>query len=142
MHTSILRKSTFSGLGMSFFSHTPLKYKINNIKTLIHRAYNLSSSYLTFHQEIDFLRKFFTNNGYPVTLFEKTCRNFLYKIYRKPVQLLTVNRKTVFMSLLYYRAESEPLYTKLLNTLSDYYPQVKFNFALKNPFIIGSLFSS
>jgi hypothetical protein len=125
---------------MSFFSHTPLKYKINNIKTLLHRAYKLSSSYLTLHQEIEFLRNFFTNNGYPVGIFEKQCKNFLNNIYRIPTQLLTANKKTIFISLPYYGPESETIYTKLLNSLSDYYPQIKFNLALKNNFTIGSLF--
>ena len=142
MHTSIYRKPTFSGLGMSFFSHTPLKYKINNIKTLIYRAYNLSSSLFAFHQEIEFLRIFFTNNGYPISTVEKQCRNFLNNIYKKPAQSLTVNKKIVFLSLPYYGTDSEPLYSKLLNILSDYYPQVKFNIALKNTFTIGSLFRS
>ena len=127
---------------MSFFSHTPLKYRVNNIRTLIHRAYRLSSSTLAFHHEIEFLQKFFTNNGYPVTMLEKQCRNFLNNIYRKPAQLLTANKKIVFLSLPYYGSESETLYSKLMNALSDYYPQVKFNIALKNTFTIGSLFRS
>ena len=38
---SIFRKKTFTGLGMNFHSCTYFKFKINNIKTLIHRAFTL-----------------------------------------------------------------------------------------------------
>ncbi|XP_069981900.1 uncharacterized protein [Penaeus vannamei] len=41
-HTSIYRKPTFTGLGLHFLSNIPYIYKINSIKTLITRAYNLS----------------------------------------------------------------------------------------------------
>ena len=34
----IFRKKTFTGLGMNFHSHTSLKYKLNNVRTLLHRA--------------------------------------------------------------------------------------------------------
>ena len=37
--TSVFRKDTFSGLGISFFSFCVYKFKINAIKTLLFRAY-------------------------------------------------------------------------------------------------------
>ena len=46
--TSIFRKKTFTGLGSHFLSCEPILYKINAIKTLIYRAYHLSSTYLNF----------------------------------------------------------------------------------------------
>jgi hypothetical protein len=138
--TSIFRKNTFSGLGMSFFSHTPSKFKINNICTLLYRAYHLSSSYLSFNTEIEFLRNFFSNNGYPSNIFETQCRKFLNKIFVKSTQILTAERKKMYISLPYYGHESEKLYSTLIASLSEYYPQVRFILSLKNNFSIGSLF--
>ena len=43
---SIFRKPTFTGLMINFASFSPFKYKINLIKTLIHRAYYISSSFI------------------------------------------------------------------------------------------------
>ena len=62
--SSIFRKPTFSGLGTSFFSYCHINFKLNSIKTLLHRAYTLSSNYQYFHDEVIFLRKYFYNNGY------------------------------------------------------------------------------
>ncbi|MEL6988315.1 MAG: hypothetical protein AAGK97_10845 [Bacteroidota bacterium] len=41
---SIFRKKTFTGLGMSFHSHTSIDFKLNNIRTLLVRAYKLCGS--------------------------------------------------------------------------------------------------
>ena len=66
----IFRKATFTGLGSSFYSNIPSKYNINAIKTLIHRAYTLTSSYLSFDLEVKFLGEFFSKNGYPESVFD------------------------------------------------------------------------
>ena len=67
--SSIYRKPTFTGLGTHFLSHTQLIYKINSIKTLIYRSFQISSNYLNFHTDIVFLKNFFLENGYPTNLF-------------------------------------------------------------------------
>ena len=63
--TSVYRKSTFSGLGMSFFSFIPFIYKLNSIKTLIHRGYTVGSSYFRRVSEFNKLKCFFSKNGFP-----------------------------------------------------------------------------
>jgi len=40
-NTSVFRKTTFSGLGISYFSYCENRFKINSILTLIHRAYKI-----------------------------------------------------------------------------------------------------
>ena len=77
LEPSVYRKPTFSGLRINFLSACSFKYKINGISTLIHRAYNLSSSYLEFHEEVEFLRQFFFNNGFNINLFYKIPKQFL-----------------------------------------------------------------
>jgi hypothetical protein len=140
LSTQIFRKPTFSGLGISFFSHVPLNFKVNAITTLLHRAYNLSSAFSSFSIELDFLRNFFSNNGYPAHLFENQCKKFLNYIYHpKPVSF-DVLRRNVYFSVPYYGRESEKQYSSLSESLSDFYPQFKFKFVPTNPFTIGSLF--
>jgi hypothetical protein len=57
--TSIFRKPTFTGLGLSYFSFAPYIHKLNSIRTLLHRAYHLSSDYFSFSTELQFLKTFF-----------------------------------------------------------------------------------
>ena len=63
--TSVYRKKTFTGLGISYFSFDVLKFKSNAIRTLLFRAFKISSNYKLFHNEIEFLKSFFKNNGFP-----------------------------------------------------------------------------
>ena len=42
---SVFRKLTFTGLGMNFHSSTYFNFKLNNVRTLIHRAFALSTNW-------------------------------------------------------------------------------------------------
>ena len=76
--TSVYRKKTFTGLGCSFYSYTPLKYKIGTVKALIHQGFKLCSNWAKFHSEMEFLQNYFTQNGYPSMLFNKLVHDYLY----------------------------------------------------------------
>ena len=78
--TGIFRKSTFTGLGLNFFSHCSLSFKINSCKTLLHRTYALCSNWLKFHEEISFLNTYFAKNCYPSYLFPTYVKKFLDNI--------------------------------------------------------------
>ena len=75
--TSVYRKETFTELGLSYFSFTPFLYKINAIKCLIFRAYNLSSNFTDLHREFDFIREYFIGNGFPSNPIFKYIRKFI-----------------------------------------------------------------
>ena len=51
--TAIFRKNTFTNLGLTYLSYELIKYKIN----AIYRAFNLSSNYNFFNNEVPFLSK-------------------------------------------------------------------------------------
>ena len=57
--TDVYRKQTFTGLGLNFHSFVPMLFKINSIKTLMHRAYNICSTWHNFHEEIERLKQYF-----------------------------------------------------------------------------------
>ena len=119
--TSIYRKVTFSGLCTSFFSFCDIKFKLNSIKTLIHRSFHLSSSYINFHEEIDLLRIIFTKNSYLVHIFNSVLKNFLSKQFSdRPQQ--TVNKLSVYHSLTYYDSKSSSELSNLSSFLSAAYP--------------------
>ena len=71
---SVYRKTTFSGVGMSFFSLCYFPFKVNSIKTLLKCAYIVSSSYHFLHRKIEFLKVFFHKNGIPQKLIDFSIR--------------------------------------------------------------------
>ena len=78
IHTSIYRKPTFTAVGLNWFDGGPINFKINSIKTLLNRAYNLTSNYFSFDKEVNDLLTYFTKNLYPKTMFYKILKDFLF----------------------------------------------------------------
>ena len=82
---NIFRKTTFTGLGMNYHSYTFYNFKINNIKTLIFRAYKLCSTWLDINDEVQFLLEYFKKNGYPKKIVFGVINRFLNSVfYSKP----------------------------------------------------------
>ena len=138
---SIYRKPTFTGLGTSFFSFTPLRFKITSIQTLIYRAYNVCTNYHSVHTEFEFLKKFFNSNGYPTLLINKHIRRFLSKIYdNKPTITFDVPKKPMYISLPFFGQQSEKMKIELNTILSKAFPYIDFRFILSNPHKIANFF--
>ena len=66
LRTSVYRKMTSIGLYTNFVSFTPYSYKIGLIKTLIHRTYEISSSWTSFNEEISNVKHLLMTNMYLV----------------------------------------------------------------------------
>ena len=95
--TGIFRKSTFTGLGLNYFSYCFNTFKLNSCKTLIFRAYSLCSNWLNFNKEIDFLRNYFHKNCYPNHIFDKILFKFLNNIFQPRSDNPTVPKKNSCM---------------------------------------------
>ena len=65
LETQVYRKPTNTGLLLHFQSHTDLRYKKCLIKTMAHRAKELSSTHQAF---VDECRHLFHHLGYPCSL--------------------------------------------------------------------------
>ena len=138
--TSIFRKKTFTGLGSHYLSIEPILYKINAIRTLIFRAYNLSSSYLNFSNEINFLKNYFHCNGFPGDTFYKYVRLFLSKIYHPTPVITTVKKHTIYVAFPYFGYISDILREEIRICVERLYPQINLKLAFKNSFSVGSFF--
>ena len=138
--SSVYRKPTFTGLATSFYSYCPIMFKINAIKTLLHRAYSVSSGYLNFTHEIAFLRLFFRNNGYPLFLFDNIVSKFLNSKYYSSPPVATASKQQIYISLPFFGAPSLTLSKNLTRILSKSYPQIDFKFTFQNNFTIASFF--
>ena len=140
--TSVFRKSTFSGLGASFFSHSCKLFKINGIQTLLHRAFNVCSSALLFQKEISFLKQFFHNNGFPHKLFENQVEKFLSKKLDFHEITLTVPKKPLYSSFPYFGHKSVLLVKELSNLITENFPHIDPKLILVNNNKIGSFFKT
>ena len=140
-HTSVFRKDTFSGLGLSYFSFCCKVFKINSIKTLIHRAYSICSHQSSLYSEFNFLTEFFHCNGFPRSLVQKSIKNFLNNklVPRDPVT--TVPKKSMFLPILYFGHKSVILKIQLTELLNNYFPHLDVQIILVNPFTTGSFFN-
>jgi len=142
-NTSVYRKETFTGLGTSFFSFCTFRFKINSLKTLLHRGYRISSNFINMHTEFEFLKNFFLDNGFPLGLIQSHINSFLNNVFQPKVPTIDCNAYTseLFFKVPYFGHQSEKLRKDLLQLLSKFYPTVKFTFILVNSFKIGSFFS-
>ena len=138
--TGIFRKSTFTGLGLNFFSHCPISFKLNSCRTLLHRAYNLCSNWNNVHEEISVLSTYFAKNCYPSHIFTNLTKRFLDNLYQPKLASYNVSKKLIYVSLPYMGYITSSVKRKLELALYDLYPYVKFSFVFKNPLTIGSLF--
>ena len=76
LETQVYRKSTNTGLLLHFNSHTDKRYKDSLLKTMLHRAYALSSTTEAFNEECAKLRSIFSHLNYPLSLIDSVISNF------------------------------------------------------------------
>ena len=74
LETQVYRKPTNTGLLLHFHSHTDKRYKDSLLKTMLHRAYALSSTTEAFNEECAKLRSIFSRLDYPLSLIDSVLR--------------------------------------------------------------------
>ena len=109
----VYRKPTFSGVYTHFESFLPTIYKFGMVYTLAYRCFKICSDWTKFHEELSFLKQVFLKNGYPLSLIDNCFKRFVDKLFIKSPQLITVERKTLFLSLPYLGEISLQTRTKL-----------------------------
>ena len=102
--TSVYRKPTFSGLYTKWDSFCPQQRKINLIKTVMHRAFMISSKCFL-DDEIVFIRSTLSKNGYPYSVLDSVVQNILNKFVR--AKRCTVNKCPVYLCLPYIGSRGE-----------------------------------
>ncbi|CAB3991067.1 Myosin light chain kinase, smooth muscle, partial [Paramuricea clavata] len=88
--TQVYQKSTNTGLLLHFNSHTDKRYKEGLLKTMVHRAYALSSTREALDQECSRLHSIFTHLDYPTGLIDST----IQKVIKDSSNNETWNRDT------------------------------------------------
>ena len=135
--TSVYRKETFTGVGLNFLSHVYSRYKESSFSTLFFRAWRNTTNYLDFHSEIEFLRTFFINNGYPDNIIQTAIKKFLDKLFIPKPIYDTVEKETIYIRLPYINEEiCRHVNKQLRKIIAKYYPQINLKTAYINNFKI------
>ena len=74
--TSVYRKPFFSGVFTNFKSFISTVHKFGLVYTLLHRCFNITSSYEKFHNEINALKQILKLNGYPTQFIDRCIKQF------------------------------------------------------------------
>jgi len=77
LDTKVYVKPTDTGLLLHYQSHVDVRYKHSLLKTMLNRAFKLSSNWQFFHQECESLKMVFVRLYYPKTLVKNTIRHFI-----------------------------------------------------------------
>lgn len=140
MSTGIYRKPTFTGLGTNFFSYIPTLFKINAMKTLLHRAYEIASDFGSLHNEFEYLKTFFKNNGYPEKLVEASIFKLLNSKYSPKFKIPTVPKQVRYLSVPHIGYLNRSFSNDIRKILQKYFPALELKIIFNNPFKMASLF--
>ena len=80
LETSVYRKPTNTGLLLHHQSHVDKRYKKSLLKTMLNRAFHLSSTWESFKSECDHLKVMFTNLKYLDSLINSTICDFVISV--------------------------------------------------------------
>ena len=117
--TSVYRKKTYTGVGLNFSSFSYYPFKLNSFFTFFYRAWRISKTYIDFNTEIEYLRTFFLNNGYPNRIFDGQLKKFLNKIFiSKPVKS-TAEKEVMYVKLPYPGERLSKEINKELKKITD-----------------------
>ena len=75
--TKVYKKPTDTGLLLHYQSDVDVRYKQSLLKTMLNRAFKLSSNWQLFHQECERLTETFSRLHYPVPHLQSTIRDFV-----------------------------------------------------------------
>ena len=88
------RKPTHTGLYIKWQSFVPLKYKINLVRNLLHRAYKICNSYSLIHEDFKIVSTMLEKNGYTTGFLNKQIRVFFNKITLEVEERTDTENKT------------------------------------------------
>ena len=138
--TSVYRKPSFTGLGLSFLTFVPQTIKKAVVQSTIFRALRICSDFKQFDRELKLLWKFFQNNGFPTKMFDFHVKQILDGQYTTIPSDFIMPKLTSCLVLPYFGAQSHSMQKDLTDLLTSLYPYLDPKVFLRNTFTIGSIF--
>ena len=134
------RKPTFRGVFTNFKSFIPTVYKFGLVYTLLHRCFNITSSYEKFHNEINALKQILKLNGYPTQFIDRCIKQFLQKLYVTKAIQDTVNKKQLLIVLPFPGAQSFLVRKRLQSCIRNTIPYCSLRIVFQSKTRLSSLF--
>ena len=127
LETSVYMKSTFSELYMKYDRFVPAQFRHSLINGLFSRAWRLCSSSDIFQNEIIYIKKLLTANGFPYHIINKQLKRFLKAKSTNSISLPTYGpeRKLVFLFLTFCGNKSLKLKRQLECLMNNIAPWTK-----------------
>ena len=138
--TTVYRNPTFSSVYTHFESFLPTIYKFDMVYTLAHPCFKICSDWTKFHEELSFLKQAFLENGYPLSFIDNCFKTFVDKLFIKRPQLITVEKKALFLSLPYLGEISLQTRTKLRKSLKGLLNSCKLQIVFKSQRKLSNVF--
>ena len=141
--TKTYYKPTFTGVYTNWYSFTPRKYKINLVKCLFFRAWNICSNRTLFDEDSQFIIENLKKNQFPEKLLDAILRNFIEKMESTENENppVTVERKEMLLILPFHGSVlSNRLRKNLQSLFSKAYPQTVLKIIFRTTFRVTNLF--
>ena len=139
--TSFYRKKHSIGLYTNYLSFTPFSYKVGLVKTLLHRAFFISSNWSIFHLELNKTKEMLERNLYPSDLIDQQIKQYLHaqctdKKHKEPCNSTNVS----YYKLPYIGNLSTEIKRKVIKYCKCYCKSTNIKIVF-SPFKVGNLFS-
>ena len=142
--TSTYYKPTHTDVYTNWYSFTPRKYKINLMKTLFHRAFNICSDIDLFKEDAAFIKNNLLKNQYPAKLVDSVLANFVERISHgsnnDSEEIPTVGKMEVFLILPYLGESSLRFEKSVTSFVQSAYNQIDFKVVFKTTRRLSDLF--
>ena len=93
---------TLTCLFTNYLSFTPFSYKVGLVRTLLHRAFMISSSWFLFHEEVVKIKRYLEKNSYRLSFVDKQVKFFVEnKINEKSDTVNATNNVATYYKLPY-----------------------------------------
>lgn len=106
----------------------------------MHRAYQLSTNLLLFHNEVISIRDILHKNGYSFSLLDRCINKYLNKVYSPKVAISTARKLTLNACIPFLGKQSIALRAKLNRLMAKYYPNIELRVCFKSASNISRLF--
>ena len=131
---------TGSQLYTNFTSNVPSCCKLALIWSLLYRAFDLSSAYKLFHEEVVLIKDMLLRNGYPLTVYERCVNTFLRKIFQPKPVTVTVPGRPITIGLQYIGKNSLNVRAPLRRLVTKLYSNKELKIYFRSAQKMSSLF--
>ena len=110
------------------------------VYTQTYGCFKICSDWTKSHEELSFLEQVFLKYGHPLSFIDNCFKTFVDKLFIKHPQLITVEKKTLFLSLPYHGEISLQTRTKLRKYLKGLLNSCKLQIVFKSQRKLSNVF--